>query len=270
MVCSVAGSSGNIYAYLGEYHSEKYRSRSFMYASTCSGLGNVFLPVVAYSIINQQWAIYIPVLEIAYKPWRLFLLVCGLPGLLSGLALLLVPESPKFVSTQGKHKETIAILQFIHKWNGGGGTQQLHISKIIENENHQPATGSIFHKIKEQTCLLFGKTFIRTTLIACFIQFVITESASGMYMWFPGIVNRIIDWRDKNTNESTTLCNILSVTKTNATISQLTNCHMDLNAGTYTYTFIIEVSYVIGFGVLSLVIKKIGKLAVIGLFGRRK
>lgn len=72
-----------------------------------------------WCVMNQQWQFDIPFIDITYKPWRLFLVVCSLPGLLSFLILCFLPESPKFVLGQGKHEETYRILQKMNRINNG-------------------------------------------------------------------------------------------------------------------------------------------------------
>lgn len=97
---SISGSSATVYAYLGEFHNIKNRSRALMWASFVFGIACLCLPVLAFFVINQDWQIYISFLDLIYKPWRLFFIVCGLPSLLCGLGLLMVPESPKFTFSQ--------------------------------------------------------------------------------------------------------------------------------------------------------------------------
>lgn len=70
-------------------------------------------------VINQDWRLPIPFLGITYKPWRLFVIVCGLPGFLAGLSMFFLPESPKFLLSIQKEEETIAVLEKMYKMNGG-------------------------------------------------------------------------------------------------------------------------------------------------------
>lgn len=96
---SLSGTS-TIFAYLGEFLDTKTRSRSTMFSSVIFGILSLFLPIMAMLVINQKWSFIIPVIQVTYKPWRLFIFACGLPSLMSGLALLLFPESPKFTFSQ--------------------------------------------------------------------------------------------------------------------------------------------------------------------------
>lgn len=43
--------------------------------------------------------------------------MCSLPSITLALLLMKMPESPKFLLSRGKHKETINCLKFVHRWN---------------------------------------------------------------------------------------------------------------------------------------------------------
>lgn len=225
---SVSGSSATIYAYLGEFHTVKYRSRAIMGASVIFGITCVILPLLAWLVINQTWQLYIPVLDVMFKPWRLFILVGGIPSLICGFALLYAPESPKFVLSQGRQQETIAILQTVYRVNVGSKAEPLVIPSIIEelesiarrNRNAQDHSGAAIRILKamwSQTIPLFQSPNLKRTVIACAMQFGIYNSSNGMYMWFPDILNRLADFMESNPGQSDGLCSILSMTKSNVT-----------------------------------------------------
>lgn len=98
----VSASSCICFAYMGEFHSIKNRSRILMMASTLYGAFGLMLPVGAWLIINQEWKFDIPLIGLTFKPWRLFVLYLGLPSLIGSICLMFCPETPKFVySTVG-------------------------------------------------------------------------------------------------------------------------------------------------------------------------
>lgn len=199
-----------------------------MYASVIFGLTCISLPLMAWLVINQQWEFYIPVINVMFKPWRLFLIVCGLPSFICALALTKIPESPRFDLSQGNQSKTIETLQFIHRFNNGKNAEPLHISSIVEdvevvttktkNSNgNESKIGRILHSMKAQTLPLFMAPHWKKTLIACVIQFGIFTSSNGMYMFFPLILNRMADFTDKNPQARGSICQILSATKVNIT-----------------------------------------------------
>jgi VNT family MFS transporter (synaptic vesicle glycoprotein 2) len=97
LICSVSSSSSITFAYMAKFHSSKYRSQAIMLSSSIFGAIGILLPVCGYFIINLDWSIYIPFLELLYKPWRLYVLYCALPSLISLICLIWLPESPKFI-----------------------------------------------------------------------------------------------------------------------------------------------------------------------------
>lgn len=97
---SISGATGTVFAYLGEFLASKTRSRSMMISCVIFAGFCMFLPIMAWLLINQSWSFEIPLVQMTYKPWRLFLLACGLPSLFCGLAIMFFPESPKFTFSQ--------------------------------------------------------------------------------------------------------------------------------------------------------------------------
>lgn len=93
---SIAGSSATIYAYLGEFHSSRNRSKVLMAASFIYGVACNYMPILGFAVLNRTFHFHIPLFNIEYKPWRLYLLSCGLPSLVCAIVLLFLPESPKF------------------------------------------------------------------------------------------------------------------------------------------------------------------------------
>ena len=224
----MAGSAAPIYAYLGELHNEHRRSQVIMYASLVFGCSSVMLPGIAYLIINADWQFYIPIIDIVYKPYKLYLVVSGLPELLCSLGLLVLPESPKFVLAQGKQAETIDILQKINRWNNGGKqAKPLQIFEIREEieaiENRKKIAeikNSNFPFLKAvwmQTAPLFQGTHLRKTLLLCLILFGVSAASNGMYMWLPDILNRMSTKMNELPGQPLSLCNAVYLTKLNVT-----------------------------------------------------
>lgn len=254
-----------------------------MGASVIFGITCVLLPVIAWLVINQNWEFYIPYLNVMYKPWRLFLVVCSLPSLLCALALLKIPESPKFVLSQGNQDETIEILQRIYRINTGGGKKPLEIPAIIEEiesvasreKNQRAGSGSgatqILRAMWSQTAPLFRQPNLKRTFIACTMQFGIYVTSNGMYMWFPEILNRVADFMERNPGAAMSLCDILDETKTNMTAVLLQNetkveCTTQLEIATFEHSIVLELLYAIGFAFIGLIINRIGKFPILCKF----
>lgn len=228
---SISASSATVYAYLGEFHSNANRGRAIMISVFVFGVSCLLLPLIALTIINQDWAFDVPFIDIRFKPWRLFLIICGLPGLITSIALCFLPESPKFIfNIVADQKRVINILEKMNRWNNGHGSK-LNVLEILEEsesiENRQQILAnqnSRFPLIKSvwtQTAPLFQTSHIRSTLLICSIQFGIYATSNGMFMFFADIMNRMVHNNvDSTSNQRQKMCDIINMINTTTQSSE--------------------------------------------------
>ncbi|XP_058813431.1 synaptic vesicle glycoprotein 2B-like [Topomyia yanbarensis] len=276
----ISGSSATIYAYLGEFHNKRNGSRAIMGASFVFGVGCLLLPGIAFSIINQEWEFTVPYLDVVYRPWRLFLVVCGLPNLVCAFTLLKFPESPKFVFTQGNPEKAIETIQWMHKLNTSGKESKLQIASILDEnepqqtkdrrseENDSNGFRVLMKLVWDQTAPLFMSPYLNKTAIVCILQFGIYLSSNGLYMFFPDIINRVAEVQEGGSNK-TTICHAVYETqaKMSAFESNFTEtmpeCNQKLDIMAYEHSFILELLYALGFAVIGLIINAVGKLPIL-------
>uniref|UniRef100_A0A182TCF4 Major facilitator superfamily (MFS) profile domain-containing protein n=1 Tax=Anopheles maculatus TaxID=74869 RepID=A0A182TCF4_9DIPT len=278
----ISGPSATIYAYLGEFHGKRNCSRAIMGASFVFGVGSILLPLIAWSIINQEWEFTIPVLNIIYRPWRLFLVVCALPSFVSALALLRLPESPKYLLSHGREAETITILHSMYRWNTSRRDPPLVLAGLLQETEAQQtkdrrveaanskSVAGLLKQMWHQTAPLFMGSYLKRTVIICVLQFGIYLTSSGMYMFFPDILNRIAEQQGKGV-ERITVCNAVYATRFD--IQQLVNltngtarpdvCHQKLDISAYEHSFVLEAIYALGFAVIGLIINAVGRLPIL-------
>lgn len=213
-----------MYAYLGEFHSNIYRGRAIMGSALIFGVSCLLLPLIAWTIINQDWTFDVPFIDIQYKPWRLFIIVCGIPGFITSIALFFLPESPKFVfNILGDERRAIEILEQMNRWNNGQGSN-LNVFNIreetesIENRRRILANkNSRFPLLKSvwtQTAPLFQTSHLRSTLLICTIQFGIYATSNGMFMFFADIMNRMAHNVDGISDQRLKMCDIINMINT--------------------------------------------------------
>lgn len=198
-----------------------------MYASVIYGVVCILLPVIAWLTINQNWILQIPLIGTEFKPWRLFLIVCAIPSLMCSIGFYFLPESPKFALGQGDQEAALAILNRINRWNNGKNAEALSICELyeeaeaIENRRRLAANCNssyrLLRSIWAQIAPLFMKSYLRTTLLACAIQFGIFLTSNGLYMWFPDILNRVAVNMREHPDERILMCDIVYRSKANVT-----------------------------------------------------
>ncbi|XP_037805448.1 synaptic vesicle glycoprotein 2B-like [Lucilia sericata] len=260
----ISAGSATIFAYLGEFHSQKNRNKAIMCAAFISAFSAVFLPILAWLFINQDWELDIPFLQIVFKPWRLYLNVCGLSGLVCCVILSYLPESPKYLLGLSKSDEVLDILKNMHRKNIKGNknfhNEQYTITTILpdldtpqrkKTSDDPKSFTSILRLIWDQTAPLFMGQHIRKTCLAALIQFITFFTAHGLYMWFPYILNTTMLYTQQY-EEPMCLCDILKFTQSSNFSNsnsledeQMENtCTTKLEISTYKHTITLEVMYV--------------------------
>lgn len=166
----------------------RHRTRAIIGSAFIFGVSCVITPLIAYAVINQDWQFEIESLDVVYKPWRLFIVACTIPGLISAVALIFVPESPKFVLGQGNKNEAIDIIKTVNRWNNGKNSK-INIVDIFEEaesvEHRQRILETkqsrypLMKAIWNQTAPFFKPPYLGPTLLLCTLQFVIYYTSNG-------------------------------------------------------------------------------------------
>lgn len=195
LIYSICGGYGPAFAYIGEFHTEKNRSRAIIYASIILGIFTLVLPLVAWVVINQDWIIEFPSVEFSYKPWRLFIVGCSILSLVAFIILCFLPESPKFVLSHGNQAEAKEILKVVHRWNCGKADNFLHIYELYDetaslNEQFE-VKKSLCASVWFQTKPLFMAPHLKTTVLLCILKFIEFAGTNGVYVWIPEMLNRL-------------------------------------------------------------------------------
>lgn len=222
----ISGSAAVIFVYINEFHDDKQGTKAIMGSSVVFSTACLLLPIIAYFVINQNWQFYIPFTDIIYKPWRSFLIVCSLPGLFAGLILLFLPESPKFVLSQGNKVKTYEIVRRMYQINNGksvefGKFEILDTSDSIANRQQivdcNKSRFPLLRSIWIQTAPLFQPPHLFSTVLLCVIQFGLLATSTGFYMFVPGILNKMAVNLDSFIDQRLPMCEIINMQLLNLT-----------------------------------------------------
>lgn len=125
---SVSGLQTAAIAYMGEFHSNKTRSKYVTLATMFMAVSIIYMSVLGWLIIPSEWSWNIYGFE--YKPWRLFIFCNSLILLASFCGLLVMPESPKFMLAMGKKNEALDILRWVYEYNTGKSREVCRMSSM--------------------------------------------------------------------------------------------------------------------------------------------
>lgn len=118
-VYSIGGPSAVTYAYLGEFHNNAHRARVLSWAAAFIAFAMFTLPALAWLVLPMHWSVTLPGTEFTWRPWRLLVILNGVPGLISASCLFMFPESPKFLWVNGRNGEVLSILRKMYARNTG-------------------------------------------------------------------------------------------------------------------------------------------------------
>ncbi|XP_075145758.1 uncharacterized protein LOC142220469 isoform X2 [Haematobia irritans] len=299
----VNGPGAVLFTYLTELHGSKHRPTVLMILGMITSLGTLLLPILAWLILPRDWEFVIE--DFNVHTWQIFLLLCGLPSLICGLTLIILPESPKFLMSQGRNMEALRAFQKIYHFNTRKpkNTYPIHhlIEEVptrdtnaneviftIENKN-QIADGTNPHKSKrehrtliqslregwQQTKPMFRKPLLARSLHVYVMQFCILLGLNTIRLWLPQLFASIAEFEHEfaDTNESANLCAILdySVNKTATAIASDTEectAHLNVSVDTYFNNIIVSLTGLIGFCFADFIVRALGnkRLLTYGLF----
>ncbi|KAG4066762.1 hypothetical protein HA402_012829 [Bradysia odoriphaga] len=269
----VSGGYGPAFAYIGEFHTEKNRSRAIMYASIILGVFTLVLPLVAWLVINQDWIFDFPSIQFTYKPWRLFIVGCSTLSLVAFLIMCILPESPKFVLNNGNIVGAIEIIKTMHQWNCGRNSDLDHIYGLYDgtateheqNVRKRTLFASIWFQIKP----LFLPPHLRTTMLMCVLKFIEFAGTNGLYVWIPEVLNRLAKNDVDYPGEQIRMCDVVYRYRPNITYTDKSivfspeSCIIKFEIATYEQTLLLEIFYTLSFVVQALLINRIGKFPLL-------
>lgn len=230
---------------------------------------SMLMPTFGILTLNQEWSFNLELLGITYRPWRLFLLLCGLPDLLCvAILYLIVPESPKFTFSQGDEEGTLKILQKMFSMNTGADASNYDVKSLIKDDefdNSDKKGVNFFKFMWMQSVPLFKGMHLRNVLTACFINFSVCLSSNGFFTFLPEIMNKVSLWVER-TDEPATVCEIFYTEDSirNATGKAFEYaCHQKLETSTFVHIYEILMVFGVCWIIMSLLINRIGKLLIL-------
>lgn len=296
----VNGPSAVLYTYLTEMHGPKYRSHVMLVVGMITSTSMLLLPVMAWGIFPRDWN-FVLFETLNMHSWQFFLLVCALPSLISGLLVYVLPESPKFLMTQGRNMEALMVLQSIYHINTGKSKDSYPIkSLVLEVPSRKAQKDEDIYTIEEKatdkmepvkreslTLLeslragmlqirpLFHKPLLGLALQCITMQFTIFLGLNAIRLWLPQLFSSMADFEAQFTGEdvSATMCSILeySVNKTAETLTNYENaCAVPktISMDMYINNIIVAACGVVGYFFAGSIIRLIGtkSLLIYGLF----
>lgn len=176
----LGGSGPVIFSYFAEFQPKSKRGSMLSFMAAFWTLGNLFVAGLAWLIIPQD--IGFKNEYFTYNSWRIFLLICALPSFVVAVVLFFLPESPKFLLSQGRSEEAIAIFRHIYHINTGNDADDYPVKHLIFEEEEltieekakiasRGKYANMIADILDNSKQLFVSPILRYTLISITINF---------------------------------------------------------------------------------------------------
>ncbi|XP_074041069.1 synaptic vesicle glycoprotein 2B isoform X2 [Leptinotarsa decemlineata] len=270
----IIGATNIIFSYLGEFLSVKNRDAMLGKLEIFWNFGIVVLPAFAWSLLS------VPVhksfcYQANFSPWRIFVLICGIPSLLSAAMLWFLPETPKYLMSKEKFEEARQVFQKMYVWNTRNPSciyPVLTLEGELENNNVvKTKRCTLVRKIKNKCSavlnslkVLFSQPYLRYLAITSFADFGLMMSYYTLIMWFPEIFSRFYEFEVQHPNLT---AGIVEVFQNNATRNNIffsfLPCDPSIDFRVFLDTFIIGLSCIPTSVSLSYFMKKVGKISVL-------
>ena len=105
----VGGSIPLVWTYFGEFQSKSRRGRMLSALAAFWMIGNITVAALAWAIIPYQLGTDPNADGFKFNSWRIFVTVCGIPAVLVTIALVFLPESPKFLLSIGRETDALKV-----------------------------------------------------------------------------------------------------------------------------------------------------------------
>ncbi|KAL5277056.1 hypothetical protein ACFFRR_002339 [Megaselia abdita] len=239
----ISGCQSCVFSYVAEFHGSKSRVKYITMTAVFLPIGGVYFPGIAIGVL--------PLSLESFSPWRLYLILNILPSIIACGGLFLLPESPKYLLSQGKPDECLKVLRQIFSVNTGKSKNLYPCSKLETLEFQRSQIG--LKLIKDKFKVLFSKNIYLQTLNLCFVAFGITFVGTGTYMWLPVIISFLLS----NSETSSTVCE--AITSSQAGNSTISSCEGPVNTLQYEILLYIGVFFVCSYFFISQIITLVGK-----------
>ncbi|XP_076172184.1 synaptic vesicle glycoprotein 2C isoform X2 [Ptiloglossa arizonensis] len=207
-----------IYTYLGEFHTEKHRVKSICYVGFFWTLSWLIIPGLAWIIIPLPISFQFH--GILYNSWRLFLAIIGIPTLMVTVIATRFPESPKFLISQGKTKEALAILRKIYAANTGHHEDEYPVKVLLPDDamniinNDRTLSGSsvlteLLKNIWQQMRSISSPPLLQYALLSWTIYFTNMFGYYGLSLWLPELFNRFENYHNIHPNRTVSVCRLM-------------------------------------------------------------
>lgn len=268
----INGPFSAITTYLSELHCAKHRSRVQMVLGIIFSAASLVLPILAIQILPLDFKAVLSENFIIH-PWNLYLFICAGIPLISGIAFIFLPESPKFLMTTGQNEKALKVFKKIYRLNTGKPEDTYPIKTLIDEI--ELSQGKKYGKVTanrsklealvegwSQIKPLFRPPYLTKIIFVCLIQVFTMNSLNTLRLWLPQLFQAINDYEFDHNETSASLCTMLAVFRPSNSSRNTSSVECTVNTNNYsvyTNSMIIAAITILGYLFAGVLINKVGK-----------
>ncbi|GBP07641.1 Synaptic vesicle glycoprotein 2B [Eumeta japonica] len=245
---ALGGSGPVIWSYFAEFQPKNKRGAMLSFMAAFWTLGNLFVAGLAWIIIPS--GIGGETGGFVYNSWRIFLLVMSLPSFLVALLLFLLPESPKFLISQGRHEDALEVFKGIYVMNTGRSREMYPVKQLlvddgphtklekVEPREQKSKMRGMISDIIEHSKDLFMPPILKFTAISITINFTFHIGYYGLMMWFPEMFNRFDKWSQDHHDVEADICQVTAYVTQHFHNSEVTACDSHMHTDVFRESLI--------------------------------
>lgn len=271
---------GICFPYLGEFQPTQYREKILSWMEMFWTLGIILLPLIAWLIIPMKIDFTISAIGFKFHSWNLFVAICALPSIFIAIWLFFFPESPKFLIEIGDTNEALEVLKDIYHMNTGRPHHEYPIQSLKEKEREKDWQNQsqrslrtlsirkpkhlkiLLIEILEQSKALCRAPHLKTTILTCAIQFLLTASYYSLMIWFPELFYRFEEYEHENPSGDVSVCDVSSIVLVDRPSRGF--CGDKIRADVYWHTVILGLSCIPTSLILPICIHRLGAKFFLG------
>ncbi|XP_047987323.1 putative transporter SVOPL [Leguminivora glycinivorella] len=245
------------YTFIGEILPQKHRDLALSITNAMQTLGSALVPLLAWGIIplpfRAEFGVY------AFRSWRLLVIVYSSFFIISACLMSFGPESPKYLVSQGKYDEALAVIETMYAANKGKLKDEFPIKvlKIVEDSKREKV--GFITSLKVQSLPLMRPPYAKWMALNGFLLFGVFSTLNGLYMWIPDILNRVLS----EGRDGVTACEVIAQRLNETQEAEI--CNDSIDQVTFFVNAIASLSCAIISLLVSSTLKIIGKKVLLVL-----
>ncbi|CAH2085953.1 unnamed protein product [Euphydryas editha] len=246
--------------YIAELHRTDLRARVLLLTGLFYTIASTTLPLLAWATMIKDWD-YTIFGNFVIHSWNVFLLATAMVPLLTGIAFLCLPESPKFLMSRGRNEEALDVFRKIYSMNTGKLPETYSITKLVEERPEQRSRGlTALKEGRSQFIPLFRVPYVAWLLLVCGAHLGCMFGSNTIRLWYPQLAAMV------GSDGKEDLCSAIAPQQTDDLSTE--DClPIETDMLTYVQSAVVGAGSVVTYCIGGALINRCGKKIVPGISG---